>query len=305
MADRRVNRPPGNTGNGKLSRPQGFAGGGKPRPRPLAGGKRRPPTEEIEGGGERRPPRVDLDDVIYGVHAVEEALAAGDGIRKLHVGEDRKSDPALRPLLERARATNVPIRFEHRAFFASFPYKAHQSVVAFGEPFDYISLEEAIALGKRGTSSTFVVLDHVTDPHNVGAIVRTAECIGATAVIIPERRAAGINATVRKSSAGATAYMPIARVANIAQAIRAMKKAGIWIAGAALGEAAVDYTAADFKRDIAIVIGAEGDGIGPLVQRECDYLVRIPLEGKVQSLNASVAAGVLLYEVVRQRTLRP
>ena len=305
MADRRVNRPPGNTGNGKLSRPQGFAGGGKPRPRPLAGGKRRPPTEGIEGGGERRPPRVDLDDVIYGVHAVEEALAAGDGIRKLHVGEDRKSDPALRPLLERARATNVPIRFEHRAFFASFPYKAHQSVVAFGEPFDYISLEEAIALGKRGTSSTFVVLDHVTDPHNVGAIVRTAECIGATAVIIPERRAAGINATVRKSSAGATAYMPIARVANIAQAIRAMKKAGIWIAGAALGEAAVDYTAADFKRDIAIVIGAEGDGIGPLVQRECDYLVRIPLEGKVQSLNASVAAGVLLYEVVRQRTLRP
>ena len=305
MADRRVNRPPGNTGNGKLSRPQGFAGGGKPRPRPLAGGKRRPPTEGIEGGGERRPPRVDLDDVIYGVHAVEEALAAGDGIRKLHVGEDRKSDPALRPLLERARATNVPIRFEHRAFFASFPYKAHQSVVAFGEPFDYISLEEAIALGKRGTSSTFVVLDHVTDPHNVGAIVRTAECIGATAVIIPERRAAGINATVRKSSAGATAYMPIARVANIAQAIRTMKKAGIWIAGAALGEAAVDYTAADFKRDIAIVIGAEGDGIGPLVQRECDYLVRIPLEGKVQSLNASVAAGVLLYEVVRQRTLRP
>jgi len=305
MADRRVNRPPGNTGNGKLSRPQGFAGGGKPRPRPLAGGKRRPPTEGIEGGGERRPPRVDLDDVIYGVHAVEEALAAGDGIRKLHVGEDRKSDPALRPLLERARATNVPIRFEHRAFFASFPYKAHQSVVAFGEPFDYISLEEAIALGKRGTSSTFVVLDHVTDPHNVGAIVRTAECIGATAVIIPERRAAGINATVRKSSAGATAYMPIARVANIAQAIRAMKKAGIWIAGAALGEAAVDYTAADFKRDIAIVIGAEGDGIGPLVQRECDYLVRIPLEGKVQSLNASVAAGVLLYEVVRQRTPRP
>ena len=305
MADRRVNRPPGNTGNGKLSRPQGFAVGGKPRPRPLAGGKRRPPTEGIEGGGERRPPRVDLDDVIYGVHAVEEALAAGDGIRKLHVGEDRKSDPALRPLLERARATNVPIRFEHRAFFASFPYKAHQSVVAFGEPFDYISLEEAIALGKRGTSSTFVVLDHVTDPHNVGAIVRTAECIGATAVIIPERRAAGINATVRKSSAGATAYMPIARVANIAQAIRTMKKAGIWIAGAALGEAAVDYTAADFKRDIAIVIGAEGDGIGPLVQRECDYLVRIPLEGKVQSLNASVAAGVLLYEVVRQRTLRP
>ena len=305
MADRRVKnaRPPGSSGNGKLSRPQGFAGGGKPRPPGAGAGKPRPPSDGASG--DRRPPRIDLDDVIYGVHAVEEALEAGDIIRKLHVGEDRKSDPALRALLERARATNVTIRFEHRAFFASFPYKAHQSVVGFGAPFDYISLEEAIALGKRGTSSTFVVLDHVTDPHNVGAIVRTAECVGATALIIPERRAAGINATVRKASAGATSYLPIARVANIAQAIRTMKKAGIWIAGAALAEAAVPYTEADFKRDIAIVIGAEGDGIGPLVQRECDYLVQIPLEGKVQSLNASVAAGVLLFEVVRQRAVRP
>ena len=308
MADRRVKntRPPGSSGNGKLSRPQGFAGGGKPRPPGAGTAKPRPPSDGAGGpGGDRRPPRIDLDDVIYGVHAVEEALEAGDVIRKLHVGEDRKSDPALRALLDRARATNVTIRFEHRAFFASFPYKAHQSVVAFGAPFDYISLEEAITLGKRGTSSTFVVLDHVTDPHNVGAIVRTAECIGATALIIPERRAAGINATVRKASAGATAYLPIARVANIAQAIRTMKKAGIWIAGAALAESAVPYTEADFKRDIAIVIGAEGDGIGPLVQRECDYLVQIPLEGKVQSLNASVAAGVLLFEVVRQRAARP
>jgi 23S rRNA (guanosine2251-2'-O)-methyltransferase len=298
MADRRGVKPPRTpgappAGNGKLSRPQGFGGPGKPRPG-FGSGKPRAAKPAGEAGGERRPPRVDLDDVIYGVHAVEEALAAGDGIRKLHVGEDRKADPALRALLDRARAANVVIRFEHRAFFVSFPYKAHQSVVAFGEPFDYISLEEAIALGKKGVASTFVVLDHVTDPHNVGAIVRTAECIGATAVIIPERRAAGINATVRKSSAGATAYMPIARVANIAQAIRTMKKAGIWIAGAALAADAVDYTQADFKRDIAIVIGAEGD-----------YLVRIPLEGKVQSLNASVAAGVLLYEVIRQRTVRP
>ena len=310
MADRRGVKPPRTpgappAGNGKLSRPQGFGGPGKPRPGFGSGKPRVAKPAGESGGGERRLPRVDLDDVIYGVHAVEEALAAGEGIRKLHVGEDRKTDPALRELLDRARAANVVIRFEHRAFFASFPYKAHQSVVAFGEPFDYISLEEAIALGKKGVASTFVVLDHVTDPHNVGAIVRTAECVGATAVIIPERRAAGINATVRKSSAGAAAYMPIARVANVAQAIRTMKKAGIWIAGAALAADAVDYTQADFKRDIAIVIGAEGDGIGPLVQRECDYLVRIPLEGKVQSLNASVAAGVLLYEVIRQRTVRP
>ena len=119
---------------------------------------------------------------------------------------------------------------------------------------------------------------------------------------MPERRSAGVNATVRKAAAGAAAYVPIARVANVAQSVRAMKKAGIWIAGAALSPAAVSYTRADFNRDLAIVIGAEGAGISALVQRECDYLVSIPMQGKVASLNASVAAGVLLYEALRQRS---
>jgi 23S rRNA (guanosine2251-2'-O)-methyltransferase len=249
-----------------------------------------------------RGPRVDLDDVIYGIHAVNEALTAGEALKRIHIGDERKRDPALRNLLERARETGVVVRFENRGFFAAFPYKAHQSVVAFGAAFDYITLEEAIGLRPAGRPGLWVVLDHVTDPHNVGAIIRTAECAGATALVLPERRSAGVNATVRKSAAGAAAYLPVARVANVSQSVRALKKAGIWVAGAALGGETVPYTTADFNRDLAIVIGAEGAGISALVQRECDYLVAIPMIGKVASLNASVAAGILLYEAVRQRS---
>lgn len=249
----------------------------------------------------RRGVDVDLDDVIYGVHAVSEAISAAEKLRRIHIGDDRKRDPALQLLLERAREAQIPVRFESRAFFANFPYKAHQSVVAIGAPFEYIGLDEAIAGRKKTAHAIFVVLDHITDPHNLGAIIRTAECAGADAVVIPERRAAGVNATVRKAAAGAAGHVPIARVANIATALRTLKKAGVWVAGAA-GEAdALAYTEADFARDVAVVIGAEGTGLTQLVRRECDYLVSIPLEGKVGSLNASVAAGILLYETLRQR----
>jgi 23S rRNA (guanosine2251-2'-O)-methyltransferase len=250
--------------------------------------------------GQRPAPRVDLDDVIYGIHAVNEAIVAGDPLRRIHIGDERKSDPALRNLIEHARTSEIQVRYESRAFFANFPYKAHQSVIAYGAPFGYITLDEAIALPRPGLA-LFVVLDHVTDPHNVGAIIRTTEAAGGTAVILPERRSAGINATVRKSAAGATAHLPIARVANISQAVRALKKAGIWVAGAALGPDTVPLGQADFNRDLAIVIGAEGEGITPLVARECDYRVSIPMFGKTQSLNASVAAAILLYEAIRQR----
>ncbi|MBV8368177.1 MAG: 23S rRNA (guanosine(2251)-2'-O)-methyltransferase RlmB [Candidatus Eremiobacteraeota bacterium] len=263
-------------------------------------GAQRPPAQQ-----QRRGPRVDLDDVVYGVHAVDEMLVAGEPLRHIHVGDDRKRDPALKNLLERARAANVPVRFESRAYFATFPYKAHQSVVAFGEPFQYAALDEVIEAGKRARPALYVVLDHVTDPHNVGAIVRSAECAGATAVILPERRSAGVNPTVRKSSAGATAFVPIARVANVAQAVRTLKKAGVWVYGAALGERAQPYTHTPLDGDVALVIGAEGEGIAPLVQRECDGLISIPVLGRVQSLNASVAAGILLYEAVRQRGAGP
>ena len=256
----------------------------------------------------RRPQRdtlIDLDDVIYGVHAVGEALSAGENLRKLHVGDERRRDPVIKRLLDEAKALNVPVRFEDRAFFARFPYKAHQSIVAFGAPFEYVTVDDIVHDPQRGKPLLLVVLDHITDPHNAGAIIRTAECAGAHGVVLPERRSVGVNATVRKAAAGAATHLPIARVSNIAQTIRTLKKAGVWTFGADLGPESVPLTQADFSRDAAIVIGAEGSGLSQLVRRECDYLVRIPMLGKTESLNASVAAAILLYEAIRQRQTPP
>jgi 23S rRNA (guanosine2251-2'-O)-methyltransferase len=253
--------------------------------RPLRG--HRPPVREL-----------DFDDVVYGVHAVDEALAAHEALRVIHVAHDRKKDPPLRRVLDLAKERGVPVRFEERSFFARLPFKAHQGVVAMAPPFEYASLDEVLRAPREGLA-LFVVLDHLTDPHNVGAILRTAECAGAHAVILPERRSASVNATVRKASAGAAGRIPVARVANVAQSIRRLKEEGVWTAGA--DASAVPMSQADFGRDTALVIGAEGAGLAPLVKRECDALVRIPMHGTLASLNASVAAGVLLYEVLRQR----
>ena len=237
---------------------------------------------------------------MYGVHAVSEALEGGERLTRIHIGDQRRRDPALAELLAAAAAAAVTVRFEGRGFFAQFPYKAHQSVVAFAPPFDYVTIEDILAR-RRAEAALVVVLDHITDPHNLGAIIRTAEAAGATGVVIPERRSAGINATVRKAAAGATAYVPIARVANVAQSLRTLKEAGLWTAGADLGPEATPYTQADLRGDLALVVGAEGGGISPVVRKECDLLLGVPMAGRVASLNASVAAAVLLYEVRRQR----
>jgi 23S rRNA (guanosine2251-2'-O)-methyltransferase len=248
----------------------------------------------------RRGLRLDFDDVVYGLHAIEEALSAGERLRSLHVAVDRKKDAPLRALLTLAGERGIAVRFEQRDFFAALPMKAHQGVVAVAPPFAYRSLPEVLRQPVTG-ARLLVVLDHLTDPHNVGAILRTAEAAGAGALVLPERRSAGINATVRKAAAGAAAHLPVARVANVAEAIRAMKRDGIWVAGADGGAQAKDLWTADLTGDVAFVIGAEGSGLSPLVKRECDFLLRIPMRGAVPSLNASVAAAVLLYEAVRQR----
>lgn len=252
--------------------------------------------------------RLDFDDLVYGIHAVEEALIAGEQLRAIHVAADRKKDGALRALLARANERNIPVRFEPRLFFERLPFKAHQGVVAVAPPFGYATLEEIVA-GRRGGAPhrLLVVLDHLTDPHNVGAIVRTAEAAGADGLVLPERRSAGINATVRKAAAGAAAHLPIARVANIAAALRTCKKAGFWAAGADACAEAVNLTEADLDRDLVLVVGSEGSGLSPVVKGECDFLVRIPMRGRVESLNASVAAAILIYEAVRQFecSLRP
>lgn len=249
----------------------------------------------------RKDPKPDFDDIIYGVHAVAEALTAGEKLRAIHIADDRKRDPLFRKILEQATAANIPVRFEQRSWFAQLPYKVHQGLVAMAPPFEYASLHGV--LSKRDTAKPLlvIVLDHITDPHNLGAIIRTAECAGASAVVIPDRRAAGVNPTVRKTSAGAAEHIPIVRVGNLADALRQLKKAHIWVAGADATEGAKVMTEADLAGDIALVIGAEGEGLAPLIRRECDFLVKIPLFGHVASLNASVAAAVLIYESIRQR----
>jgi 23S rRNA (guanosine2251-2'-O)-methyltransferase len=254
---------------------------------------------------ERRPLKrahsFDLDDAIYGIHAVEEALAAGERLRRLHVARDRQRDPAIAKLIRRAEALEIPVRLETHGWFAQFRVRAHQGVVAVAPPFRYASLPEILAAREADRPALVVVLDHITDPHNLGAIVRTAECAGVDAVVIPERRAAGVNATVRKVAAGATEHVPIARVGNIAEALRQLKKAGLWIAGADAGPDTVEMARADLQRDLALVVGSEGGGLSNPVRLACDYLVRIPLRGRLGSLNASVAVGVLLFEALRQR----
>lgn len=258
-------------------------------------------TQSVAKSNRRRRESPDFDDVVYGIHAVEEALNAGEALRAVHVANDRKKDLPLRRLLDRARELHLPVRFEGRAFFSQLPFKAHQGVIGIAPPFPYAGLHDVLRK-RRKAPLLIVVLDHLTDPHNVGAILRTAECAGADAVILPERRSAGVNATVRKAAAGATAYLPVVRVGNIADTIRQLKQARIWVIGADAEEGARLMSQTDFTADLALVIGAEGSGLAPLVKRECDYLVRIPMLGKLASLNASVATGVLLYEVVRQRT---
>jgi 23S rRNA (guanosine2251-2'-O)-methyltransferase len=263
---------------------------------------RKPPAGSRSGpSGERSRPAFDFDDVIYGIHSIEEALVAGERLRAIHVADDRKKDTVLRELLTRAKDLEVPVRFEPRPFFVKLPFKTHQGVIAIAPPFQYAALHDIIGGRRLGKHRLFIVLDHLTDPHNVGAIVRTAECAGADGVILPDRRSAGINATVRKSAAGAAAHLPIARVGNITEAVRALKKSGVWVAGADASADAVAMTKADFDRDLALVVGAEGEGLSQLVKRECDYLVKIPMLGVIASLNASVAAAVLIYEALRQR----
>jgi 23S rRNA (guanosine2251-2'-O)-methyltransferase len=176
---------------------------------------------------------------------------------------------------------------------------SHQGVVAVTSSKAYVDLDDVLA-AKRGDHSLVVVLDGVEDPHNLGAILRTADACGADGVVIPERRAAGVTGTVAKASAGASAHLPVAKVTNISRTLEELKAKNLWIVG--LDERGKqNYDDVDYKMDCAVVLGAEGKGLHDLVSRKCDFLVSIPMLGEVPSLNVSVAAGVVLYEIVRQR----
>ena len=237
---------------------------------------------------------------IYGINAVAEALKArGRAFQWVGVAKERH-DLRLQRVVDECRKVGIAVRFLPRPELDRMAGNgAHQGVVAVTSAKQYNELEDVIE-AKRGQHSLIVVLDGIEDPHNLGAVLRTADAAGADGVVIPERRAAGVTAIVAKSSAGASEHLPIARVTNIARTIEELKAKNLWIVG--LDErGSQTYDTLDYNMDCAVVLGAEGKGIHDLVRRKCDFLVSIPMLGKVPSLNVSVAAGVVLYEIVRQR----
>ena len=238
--------------------------------------------------------------VIFGINSVTQALQArGRGFEWVGVAKERK-DLRLQKLIQECRKNGIPVRFLPRVELDRMAGSgSHQGVVAVTSSKQYNDLDDLLA-AKRGPYSLIVVLDGVEDPHNLGAILRTADAAGADGVVIPERRAAGITGTVVKSSAGASEHLPVAKVTNIARTLEELKSENLWTVG--LDERGTQsYDALDYNMDCAIVLGGEGRGVHDLVARKCDFLVSIPMLGQVPSLNVSVAAGVVLYEVVRQR----
>lgn len=240
------------------------------------------------------------EDIIYGKNPVIEALQSGREINKMVFLEGGK-DKNMQKIIEMAKAKKVIIQFaERRVMDKLADGENHQGVIAYVSPYEYYDLEELLEMAKKKDEPPFLIIcDEITDPHNLGSIIRTANAVGAHGVIIPKRRSAAINQTVVKTSCGAVEYVPVARVTNITQTIKQLKDAGVWIVGTDMD--APHYFESNLTGSIAIVIGNEGDGISRLVKESCDFMVSLPMRGVVSSLNASVAGSVVMYEVLKQR----
>jgi 23S rRNA (guanosine2251-2'-O)-methyltransferase len=241
-----------------------------------------------------------MTDRICGVHAVFEALSSGrQPIERVHISRDSHSGK-IRQIAEIARQRNIPLRHEDRAVIERLGQgTVHQGVIAILGETKYGSFEDLF----RSDKPLVVVLDGVEDPHNLGAVIRTAEACGASGIVVPDRHSAPLSATVAKASAGASAYIPVVRVVNLVNAIDEMKERGLWIVGIDTA-GNLSWTAYDYRTPVALVLGGEHRGLRRLVREHCDALVRLPMLGKVESLNISVAAAVALYEVVRQRGMQ-
>ncbi len=266
---------------------------------------RRPPARHFDpyNGKERAGgPDNELADRIEGKNAVTEALRAGRVIDKIYIAKGEK-DASLRHIAALARESGAVVaEADARKLEFMSQTGAHQGVIALAAVKAYVELEELLAIAEsRNEPPLIVVCDEISDPHNMGAIIRTAECAGAHGVVIPKRRSAGMTAIVSKTSAGAVEHMAVARVPNIPQALQTLKKAGVWVYGASSDGEQMLWQM-DLTGPAAIVIGSEGEGIGRLVAENCDFMIRIPMVGKIDSLNASVSASVILYEAFRQRS---
>ena len=242
-------------------------------------------------------------ELLYGLHAIREALRAG--ARPLQRLLVQRTDRQYAEIVQQAKAKRVPVHIEPPAAFDRLvPGGQHQGVIAFVAAKSYSSTEQILELARlRGEPPFLVILDGVEDPHNLGAVVRTAEAAGVHGVFIPERRAAGLTSVVAKVSAGALDHMLVARVVNLSRLIEDLKEAGVWVYGVE-PTAHAWYTGIDMTGPIALVLGGEGEGIRPGVLKECDGRISIPMKGKVESLNVSAAVAVTLFEAVRQRSTK-
>lgn len=243
------------------------------------------------------------DGIIEGRNAVIEALRAGTNIDKIYIARG-ETDGTLGHIASKARESGVVVvEADRRKLDGMSRTHAHQGVIAIAAIREYVEVEDILQIAKdRGEAPLIVVCDELSDPHNLGAVIRTAECAGAHGIIIPKRRSAGLTAIVAKTSAGAVAHIAVARVPNLPTVLKDLKGMGMWIYGAEANGTTPLYET-DLKGPTAIVIGSEGSGMGRLVTENCDFKVAIPMRGKLNSLNASAAAAIMLYEVVRQRSL--
>ena len=241
--------------------------------------------------------------LLEGRNVVLEAFRSGKPIDKVFILDGCQDGP-VRTIVREAKKRDTLLQFVSRERLEQLSETGqHQGVIAYAAAYEYATIEEMFELAqKRGEDPFFILLDNIEDPHNLGAIIRTANLAGAHGVIIPKRRAVGLTATVAKTSAGALHYTPVAKVTNLAKTIEELKKRGMWFVCADMdGESMYRL---NLKGPIGLVIGSEGDGIGRLVKEKCDFVAGIPMKGDIDSLNASVAAGVLAYEIVRQRMLQ-
>ena len=239
-------------------------------------------------------------DQVEGRNSVMELLESGKDVNKIYIAKGEKHG-SINQIIAKAKENKVVVvEIEKTKLYKMAQTENCQGVIAIVPPFNYCEVDDILNDAKSKNEKAFIlILDGIEDPHNLGAIIRTAECCGVHGIIIPKRRCAGLTATVEKTSAGALEHVLIARVGNIASTIEELKKLGVWIYAADMkGE---NWTSQDLTGPVALVIGSEGFGVGKLVREKCDFVLSLPIKGKVNSLNASVAAGVLMYEVCRQR----
>ena len=257
------------------------------------------PTKNKEQKAPVQNTEVDPDkEVIAGRNAILEAIKSGREINKILFQEGIEKG-RLKSIFAIANEKKIVCQEVPKRKLDNSTTERHQGVIAFVAPYNYFELDEVLNKLDINKSTTLLILDHIEDPHNLGAIIRTAEASGVKGIIIPKRRAAVVSQTAVKASAGAIEHMPVIRVSSLTDAIKKLKEKGFWIAGTTLAERSEEYTKIAKDVPLAIIIGNEGEGMSKVVTKECDFLYHLPMLGKIQSLNASVAAGIIMYERIK------